>query len=162
MAQLTIVQADMENNYSKIKRIAVEDKRLSFKAKGLHTYLVTRPPNWQVLYKSLEKISCGGRASLKTAVTELETFGYLTILQDRVEGGRFGDYIWSVYSHPRDDSNGSKESQQRVSPKVDIRYQVSPPNVDIPHVDKPHADIPDTENQHHNKTKGSNKTINDN
>ena len=57
---------------------ALNDVRLSFRAKGLHTYLMSKSDNWQVYIQQLEMQSpTEGRDAIRAALKELEDAGYI-------------------------------------------------------------------------------------
>ena len=99
------------------------DNELSWKAKGLHTYLISRPPDWQIRYSDLLKRASDGRASLKSAVQELKERGYLVITQDRQKDGTFADTIWTVTENP-------------------VLLPIESPQVDFPPTDNPATENP--------------------
>jgi uncharacterized phage protein (TIGR02220 family) len=64
---------------------ALEDPNLSFRAKGLLSYLQTLPHNQTADVKSLERASLEKGAAIKTALKELADSGYVTSI-DEPEG----------------------------------------------------------------------------
>ena len=60
------------------KRI-FDDSRLSLKAKGLLSYLTTRPENSKIHIESLYRKSVDGYDSIKSAIRELKLTGYLEL-----------------------------------------------------------------------------------
>ena len=60
-----------------ISKDAVEDERLSWGARGLHHYLLSKPDGWQVIVVHLVKQSPKGRTVVEGLLDELEKFGYI-------------------------------------------------------------------------------------
>jgi hypothetical protein len=61
-----------------IDTTALNDPRLSFRAKGLHAYLMTRPEGIEVSVFLLEQVSpTEGREAIETALRALVEAGYL-------------------------------------------------------------------------------------
>jgi hypothetical protein len=57
---------------------AVNDERLSFRARGLLAYLLGRPPGWAFAADRIAKVSPReGREAVLSALTELEAAGYV-------------------------------------------------------------------------------------
>lgn len=50
----------------------IHDDNLTWKAKGILLYLLSRPDDWQVYESELQKHSADGRDSLKSGIKELE------------------------------------------------------------------------------------------
>lgn len=82
-------------NFLILDKTCLHDEQLSWKAKGLHTYLMSLPDDWQVRVKDLVKRSKEGRDALYGALRELMVAGYVTRFQERKENGSFGgsDYV---------------------------------------------------------------------
>jgi hypothetical protein len=80
---------------------ALNDARLSFRAKGLHTYLMSRPDNWQVHIEQLEKQSPReARDAIRGAMQELETCGYIRRQRVRGAKGRMMGWDTTIYETP--------------------------------------------------------------
>lgn len=89
-----------ENPYVMIDKYGLNDERLSWKAKGLLAYLLSKPDDWQVYESDLIKRAADGRDSVRTGLRELEKFGYLSRRQIRGENGSFGHMEYIVYERP--------------------------------------------------------------
>lgn len=74
---------------------------MSLKARGLLALLMSHTPGWSVSIARLIEENLEGRDSIKAAVTELETLGYLERMQPR-EGGKFAEAIWMTASPATD------------------------------------------------------------
>lgn len=68
-----------KSNY-KIFVIAINDKRLSFSAKGIFSYLYSKPNNYKLDYNDFLSNSSDEYDTIKQAVDELRSFGYLHII----------------------------------------------------------------------------------
>ena len=77
------------------------DKRLSFKAVGLLSFMLSVPENWDFSASGLEKVHKDGKDSIGSALKELEIYGYLDRLTIRDENGRFVDIEYNIYEVPR-------------------------------------------------------------
>lgn len=60
-----------DKKFAKIKLTCVEDKRLSWKAKGIQNYFATRPPTWQIHQSDLYGRSTDGSTSFRAGIQEL-------------------------------------------------------------------------------------------
>ncbi|SFS76063.1 helix-turn-helix domain-containing protein [Paenibacillus sp. 453mf] len=106
-----------ENGYAVIDTYFLSDDRLSFKAKGVLSYLLSKPNGWQVFVADLVKRSKDGRDSVYSALRELEAAGYVERRQMR------------------------DEQTQRITGVETIVYER--PIMDEPGADIPHTEIPD-------------------
>jgi hypothetical protein len=93
---------DPENPYVQINRTAILNPALSFKAKGILTYLMSRPDGWEVNLIDLVKRSADGISSVRAGIQELVNVGHVRrgIIRDK-ENGRFADYLWEVHELPQ-------------------------------------------------------------
>jgi hypothetical protein len=85
-----------QNRFTTIDNEPIENRALSWKAKGLLTYLMSKPEDWEVKLWQLKEASKDGRDSTDAGLKELITRGYIrrTRLQD--ERGRFAGYLYEV------------------------------------------------------------------
>jgi hypothetical protein len=88
-----------KNGFTQISNILIEDSRLSWKAKGILMYLMSRPDNWKVNKTDLQKKAVEGRDSVQSGLDELKELGYLHIYQKNNENGQF-NYIWEYDDEP--------------------------------------------------------------
>jgi hypothetical protein len=65
---------------------AVNDRRLSFRARGLLAYMLGRPPGWSFSAKRLALEGLEGREAIAAAIRELSAMGYYRV--ERVNAGR--------------------------------------------------------------------------
>ncbi|MFP4410979.1 hypothetical protein [Coleofasciculus sp.] len=122
---MTIIRVEHSKDYTCIANKAIRDKRLSFKARGLHHLLLSYPDGWKVNIKHLENQSDkDARASVSTALSELETLGYISREQSRGKDGRIGAIEYVVRELPRTVSRKTA-SGKTVSGKTVSRKTVS-------------------------------------
>jgi len=119
--------------YVVIDKTALEDPRLSFRAKGIHAYLLSRPDNWAPNRDQLAKVSREGRDAVVAALSELETFGYFKRERKAVHGR----FVWfgTVY-----------EVSQVPLPDNPSVVSVTGTQAMVPLPDFPAAVFPSTEN----------------
>lgn len=91
-----VLRVERDSNFKTINLAATQDERLSWRAKGLHTYLVSRPDGWVFRVEDLKKRGRDGRDAVYSGLRELEEAGYLRREQPRGEGGRVGPLEWII------------------------------------------------------------------
>ena len=90
----TIIRAPRRDRFVIMDQRAVEDDRLSWAARGLLCYLLSRPDDWKVLVNDLRKRGNLGRDGIYGLLRELRTVGYARFLRlrdtnGRIRGGRY-------------------------------------------------------------------------
>lgn len=66
-----------ENPYVIIDKTGVSDTRLSWKARGLLCYLLSKPDGWKLNVEHLANHGPDGERATRSGLKELERFGYL-------------------------------------------------------------------------------------
>ncbi|NKQ22767.1 helix-turn-helix domain-containing protein, partial [Brevibacillus laterosporus] len=72
-----------ENPFVQIDKTPINDDRLSWKAKGLLVYLLSKPDDWTIMIIDLIKHAKDGRDSVYSGLKELEHAGYLSRVRER-------------------------------------------------------------------------------
>ncbi len=89
------------NNFVMMDKTFLEDPRLSFKAKGILAYLLSKPDNWKVIVGNLVNYSADGKSSVYAGLKELKECGYYKKIPIRNEAGtRIIRWESSVYEVP--------------------------------------------------------------
>ena len=89
------------NNFVMIDKTFLEDERLSFKAKGILAYLLSKPDNWKVIVGNLVKFSKDGKSAVYAGLKELKECGYYVKTPIRSEDGRrISRWESTVYEMP--------------------------------------------------------------
>jgi hypothetical protein len=116
------VQKNRQNPYVMIRNSVFEDPLISWKAKGLMGYFLSRPDHWTILLADLVKRSPDGRDKVYSGLAELKQHGYVEHVFDRDQGKIVrGRYI--VYEEPQ---------------------APHPENPETVGTDEPYPDFPDT------------------
>lgn len=88
-----------DNPFVMIDKRPIENPKLSWKSKGLLTYLMSRPDNWIVRFRDLVKRSTDGPHAVRAAVRELREAGHIVVEVER-EGGKVVRWTYAVYEEP--------------------------------------------------------------
>jgi len=81
----------------------LEDKDLSWKAKGIMIYLLSRPNDWQVYIEQLKNVSKDGKHSTANGIKELFDLGYIERVQRRADDNEFDGYDYTIYESNNDE-----------------------------------------------------------
>jgi hypothetical protein len=110
---------DRDNPYVMVDKSIFENDALSWQAKGLMGYLLSRPDDWIVRMPDLVKHGLGGMDTIRTTIKELEEHGYLVRRREHDASGLF---LWVTEVH-----------------EIPIPIQ---PSTDHPYMDEPYMDEP--------------------
>ena len=69
-----------ENPFVMIEKSAIEDARLSWRARGLLVYFLSKPDAWVIRMGHIAEQSGGGRDALRSAMRELKEAGYAALI----------------------------------------------------------------------------------
>lgn len=86
---MSIFRVEKNSNYTVMANYHLRDKELSFKAKGLLSYMLSLPEDWDYSLNGLASVSKEGIKAIKNIVSELKEQGYLKINKIRKENGQY-------------------------------------------------------------------------
>jgi len=115
---MDIVRVIKSKDYTTICNRIFKDRRLSLKAKGLLSMLLSFSDSWKLSISGLEAILKEGKASIRTTINELIKYGYVEKQHIR-EDGMFMGVDYTVFESPKCDFRKS------VFPISDNQTQVS-------------------------------------
>jgi DnaD/phage-associated family protein len=96
---MSIFRVEKKENYVVLDKGFLNDKRLSWQAKGLLAYMLSLPNDWVFNINDLKNRSRNGRDATKNIIKELQEFGYIIKEQTR-EKGKFSNNRYIVLEHP--------------------------------------------------------------
>ena len=95
-----IHRAPNRNRWVTMDNRAVEDSRLSLKAKGLLAYLLSRPDNWRASPEHLARTTSSGEYAIRNALRELRDRGYAKLTCPRGDKGLIAGTEWVISELP--------------------------------------------------------------
>ena len=95
-----IFRAQHTAGFTTLSNAMLGDIRLSWKARGLLAYLLSKPPNWKVIISHLVTQGSDGKAAIVAGLDELEGFGYLKRTRRPKVKGQFDGWFIYVYEIP--------------------------------------------------------------
>ena len=100
---MAVFRIEKTKNYTAMSNCHLRDKNLSHKARGLLSYMLSLPDDWDYSLAGLVSISKESKSALRSALNELKENGYLIIEKiypDKSESGRI-QYIYNIYEYPK-------------------------------------------------------------
>ncbi len=155
--RITVIHAprDSDHQYFALARAVPQDERLSFEARGLLTYLLSKPADWQIQIADLQREGGCGRDRIYRLLKELRDAGY--VQRERIHQPN-GAFVWGpyrVYEIPFPE-NAEMVQEMRAKQPFPEKPDTAQPDTenaematkDIPHqkAAQPFSSLPYTEN----------------
>lgn len=117
-------------NFTMMSNHHLRNKKLSLKAVGLMSKILSLPDEWDYSLKGLAKLNTDGIDGVRSAVQELEDAGYIIRRQRRDKNGRMAQSEYLVFeipelAKPASDSPSS-EKPMPVKPATDVPTSGNP------------------------------------
>ena len=150
----TVFRIEKNTNYTVMSNCHLKDKRLSLKAKGLFSVILSLPDEWDYTLGGLAAISKESLDAIRTAVNELENIGYLHREQTRDKRGRLSGNEYLVFECPdknpymNSNSKNKKNADAAKSEGTPKKRGIVPfsPSLENPTTDKIKTDLPSLDN----------------
>lgn len=96
---------------------------LSLKARGMLCTMLSLPNDWEFSENGLQAILKDGQTSIRSAIKELESAGFLSRTRERDENGRMGKCVWIVCDYPRFENPNLVNSNLGNEPQLSTKQQ---------------------------------------
>jgi|SRR5690554_421498 len=120
------VRKNKNNPYVIMHKEFLSNENLSFKAKGILSYLLSKPDDWKVYEDDLVNQSKDGKTAVRSGLKELQEQGYIVRTLKRTKEGKFDGYDYDVYEYPvLEDCRNNNELTEAGFPISDNRKVLS-------------------------------------
>lgn len=143
---MAVIRVHKTADYTVMSNSHFREKRLSFKAKGILSQMLSLPDNWDYSIAGLATLAKDGKESVMSGLDELEELGYLKRTRVVDEKGRFAGYDYDIFETPQFENT---DTENPCSEK---------PNMEKPYTEKP----PQSNNNKSTTNKSNNKQTNTN
>ena len=134
---MAIIRVEKIRNYSVMSNYHLKEKKLSLKAKGLMSVMLSLPDDWDYSVDGLVSILKEGYDSVKTALDELKQFGYLEVIRhnpDETDSGRL-EYEYIVHEQSIFDTEQGPGKQVLEDQGLEDRPQLNTNKQNTKHTD---------------------------
>lgn len=90
----------INGNFVTTSAQVAQDKRLSWKARGIFLYLASMSDGWNFYVDEIAKHSPQGKRSLQSGLKELEEYGYLKRVRTHKPNGDLSSLKWELHYEP--------------------------------------------------------------
>lgn len=126
---MTIFRINKTANYTVMSNHHFKEKKMSLKAKGLLSLMLSLPDTWDYSISGLATLSKDGKDSIMSALAELEKFGYLTRKRLTNEKGQFSGVEYNIYEIPQRDipimETPNQENEKTDNPNAEKLEQLN-------------------------------------
>ena len=98
---MSVVRVHKNANFTIMSNHHFKEKKMSLKAKGLLSLMLSLPEDWNYSISGLVTLSKDGKDSVMSALGELETFGYLERTRMINSKGQFSGIEYNIYEEPQ-------------------------------------------------------------
>lgn len=126
---MSIVRVHKTKNFTIMSNHHFKEKKMSLKAKGLLSLMLSLPDDWNYSISGLVALSKDGKDSVMSALSELEKFGYLTRAKVTNEKGQFNGIEYNIFEEPQAENpiavNQNAENQQAENTNAENPQQLN-------------------------------------
>jgi len=100
---MAVFRIEKTNNYTTMSNFHLRDNNITHKARGLLSYMLSLPDDWDYSLAGLVKISKENKSAIRSALNELKEYGYLIIEKIYPNNSKSGriEYIYNIYEKPK-------------------------------------------------------------
>jgi hypothetical protein len=98
---MPVFRTEKVSDYAVIAKHHLKNRTMSYKAKGLLTFMLSVPDVWDFSLSGLATLASDGIDGVRSGIRELEKHGYLTRRRIRDAGGRLGDIEYTIHEIPQ-------------------------------------------------------------
>lgn len=109
---MAVIRIEKTKDYTVMSNYHLKDMNLTLKAKGLMSYMLSLPEDWDYSIEGLVSVCKEGKEAIQSALKELEENNYLIRTLIHNEEGKF-EYIYDLYENP------CTEQPRTVSPRTE-------------------------------------------
>lgn len=126
---MQVFRVEKNRNYTTMSNYHLIDKKLSYKAKGLLSFMLSLPDTWDYSMNGLVSVSKENIGSIRTILHELEENRYLIRSRYQNNKGQF-QYEYSIYEYPY------TENPHTVIPNTEEYIQINTNIINTKNIDK--------------------------
>lgn len=99
---MSVIRVHKTSNFTVMSNYHFKEKKMSIKAKGMLSLMLSLPEDWDYTVAGLVSLSSDGKDSVNSALKELENFGYLTRTRMTNSKGQFAGMEYNIFEQPQE------------------------------------------------------------
>ena len=96
---MSIIRVKKDSKYFAASNEPFNDNRLSWEARGVMGYLLSKPDDWQVMFNDLVNSGPAGAKVIRRVLKELQEYKYLDRKRNQLPDGKF-EWVSTIYETP--------------------------------------------------------------
>ena len=121
----TVFRVQKTKDFTVMSNHHLKNKDLSLRSKGLLSFMLSLPEDWDYSLKGLATLNKEGIDAIRSAINELEAFGYIERSRVRNEKGQLGENEYIIHELPI--SPEPKQTEPTLeNPTLDNPVQAEP------------------------------------
>lgn len=122
---MSVIRVNKTKDFTVMSNHHFKDSRLSLKAKGLLSQMLSLPDNWDYTVAGLVAINREKKSAIQAMLKELEECGYLVRTRTQNEKGHF-DYIYDIYEESLSNLDDIMQKPCHGEPRTENPFTVNP------------------------------------
>lgn len=110
---MSVVRVHKNSNFTVMSNYHFKEKKMSLKAKGLLSLMLSLPDDWDYSIAGLATLSKDGKDSIMSALGELEKFGYLARTRLTNDKGQFAGVEYNIFESPQEKPVSEKANEEK-------------------------------------------------
>ena len=127
---MSVFIIEKNKDYTIMSNYHLRDKYLSYKAKGLLSFMLSLPEDWDYSLNGLVSLSKEGIKAVRNILQELKNLGYLVIEKKQNEIGQF-EYNYLIYEIPHSQKGDVDEADVEKDIQINTNIQNTKNKEDI-------------------------------
>ena len=112
---MAVYRVEKTHDYTVMANHHLRDERLSLKAKGLLSMLLSLPDDWEISIRGLASIVTDGVGAVQTGINELIEAGYIVRRRQHADTGAFAGFEYIIHEVPPCTENPAQSSKDKLS-----------------------------------------------
>ena len=132
---MAVFRVEKTTGYTVMSNYHLRDKNLSCKACGLLSKMLSLPDEWDYTIRGLAAICKDGENAIRTALLELEEYGYLKRIRHRDEFGKLMETEYIIYEQPNPEAIEAHKKKEESRSSHENKPDCGLPNYDFHKLD---------------------------
>lgn len=163
---MAVIRVHKTEDYTVMSNSHLREKKMSLKAKGLLSVMLSLPSDWSYSIAGLVSMCAEQKSAIISALDELKKFGYLRIVKlmpNEADDGRIR-YIYNIYETPQLADEEQDSDEQGIEKQDTEKQGIENQGLEFQGVENQtllNINIPNTKQPKTKQQNTNNKTIDD-